>query len=1028
MNNWTDEQLNAITKEGTNIIVSAGAGSGKTAVVTQRVLTKLKKGIHLNELLILTFTNNAAIEMKERIKKELKKDFNLKKELKYIAGNYITTFDAFALSLVKKYHLYLNISFDIKIIDSEIILLKKEEFLTNIFNQYFENNNELFLKFIDEFSIKNDNEIKRLLLAVNDQCDLLIEKEKYLNEYLKNYYDVNNINNMFLIYEKNIFDRIDSLENILSKLKLEVSNEYYTLILRSLNYLFEAKKYEDLGNNLNIVLPPLPKNSNNKAKIYKSQISKILGEINKFSFDNKEILIKDILSTKDNVKIIIEILIKLDEQINNFKSDNNIYEFNDISKMAFKLIKNNEEILNKIKEQYQEIIIDEYQDTSDIQEAFISLINQNNTYMVGDIKQSIYRFRNANPDIFKSKYDNYRDLKNGIKIDLNKNFRSRDTVLNAINLIFNHIMDDMIGNANYKDEHQMIFGNTAYLDNKENNNLTILNYKPDNQFSKEEYEAFIIAEDIKTKINNQYQIFEDTALRPCQYSDFCILMDRNNAFEIYKKVFDYLKIPIKMLRDENIIGSDEIFILKNIISLIIAIKNKEYDNINFYYTGIARSYLFNLNDQEIYSTVINSTVRNSEIFKICKNLALDIDRMSNYNFILKIIESFKFYNKFINAGNIKYRNLVLNNILDKAKSLNEIGITIKDFNNFLDTMINTKKEIKISPINTENNSVILTNIHKSKGLEYNICYYSGLYKDFYLKDIKERIIFNNKFGLIIPAYYEGYKPCFTSYLNKESFIKAEISEKLRLFYVALTRAREKIIIICPLEEPEIDLINNNSLVDYIFRLNYRSFKDILESIYSIISEYIENINLPIINENYKRTIKLSIDNIPIINDNFSVIEKNYIKETIKKDKYSKEQCLILDKLTIDKMEYGKKLHYLLEITDFVNPDYSTLNKKDKIYIENFLKLEILKNIKKAKIFKEYEFIYKKDNKEQRGIIDLIIEYDDHINIIDYKLKNIDDEGYKEQLTGYKNYIFQKKNKPVGIYLYSIYDKKLIQLD
>ena len=174
--------------------------------------------------------------------------------------------------------------------------------------------------------------------------------------------------------------------------------------------------------------------------------------------------------------------------------------------------------MEELKNYFKEIMIDEYQDTNDLQEEFISMISDNNVYMVGDIKQSIYRFRNANPYIFKNKYDNYSISKTDMKIDLNKNFRSRNEVLDNINVIFNLIMDDVIGGANYLKEHQMIFGNNAYLKEElsHSNDMEIYQYCYDKEvgFTKEEIEAFIIARDILDKYNNKQQVFDkDTGNR-----------------------------------------------------------------------------------------------------------------------------------------------------------------------------------------------------------------------------------------------------------------------------------------------------------------------------------------------------------------------------------------------------------------------------------------------------------------------------------------------------------------------------------
>ena len=166
MPKWTEEQLEAINKSGTNIIVSAGAGSGKTAVLSERVLRILKEGTHIDELLILTFTNAAAKEMKERIRKKIKENEDLKEELNLIDSAYITTFDSFALSVLKKYHYILNISPNVSIIDESIINIQKNKYIDEIFEEYYKNNNEKFIKLIETFCIKDDDSIKKAILDI----------------------------------------------------------------------------------------------------------------------------------------------------------------------------------------------------------------------------------------------------------------------------------------------------------------------------------------------------------------------------------------------------------------------------------------------------------------------------------------------------------------------------------------------------------------------------------------------------------------------------------------------------------------------------------------------------------------------------------------------------------------------------------------------------------------------------------------------------------------------------------------------
>ena len=1030
MTKWTEEQMLAIVKGNTNIIVSAGAGSGKTAVLTQRVITNLKKGMHINELLILTFTNNAAMEMKTRIKKAILEDEEIKNEAKLTDSADITTFDAYVLSLVKKYHYLLNLDSDITLIDSSIIKKKKKDFIEEIFDELFTQKNEKFIKFVTDFGTKNARQTKKTILNLDYSFDLITKKEDYLNNYIESYYNKNNLDNLFYQFENTLLKRVESIKNLLLNLSFEVDSDYYDKIYKTLEPLLKSSNYQEIRSNLDFKLSPL-RNASDKAKYYKEQISKIIKDLKSLTEFHEQVLKDDLLKTKEYAEVIIEILLKLTQKVNAYKFEYQVFEFNDISKFALEILDKNEDIRNELKNYYKEIMIDEYQDTSDVQEQFIKYIENNNVYMVGDIKQSIYRFRNANPDIFKIKYDAYKEGNNGFKIDLNKNFRSRGEVLDSINQIFNHIMDDNIGNANYIKEHQLIFGNNTFIEegnNNYNNNLEIYNYLPDPNFTKEEMEAFIIANDIKKKVTSNYEVF-DKNLRPCKYSDFCILIDRTTAFDTYKKIFDFLNVPINIYKDDNIMISDETSLINNIIKFIINIKNNKINETSrFCFASIARSYLYQLDDQTIYDTISQNKINESEIYEIAYNISKNLDSLSNEEIIKKIIYDYKFYDKMIIAGNLNYRSIILDNLINKFKELNKVNMTIYEVNDYLDSLINDEESIKIPALLNKNDSVTITNIHKSKGLEYKICYFPSLHKEFNLMDLNNRIIFNTKFGLILPNYDNGFKSTFVNFLNKETYIKDEISERIRLFYVALTRAKEKMIMVTNLIQNDNCTTDENGIIDYLTRINYRSYKDILESVYPYIHKYIENIDLPEINIGYKYSQKNNINIDTEDNHKIIVNEKEYISELINEEHYSKSENKLITPTEVSNMEYGTHMHYILENTDFKNPDYSLLTNEEQEIIQGLLNNQIMSNIKDANIYHEYEFIYENNKQIKTGIIDLMLEYPDHIDIIDYKLKNTNDPAYLKQLNGYKEYIENKNNKPTYIYLYSLLNKELIDLN
>ncbi len=1017
MSSWTKEQLKAINEEGQNIIVSAGAGSGKTSVLSERVITKLKKGIKINELLILTFTNLAALEMKERIRKKISENNDLKDNLDYLENAYITTFDSYTLSLVKKYHYLLNISSNVSIISDSVINIIKKDYMDEIFNELYNEENPLFQKLLKDLTVKNDTEIKASILDIIKKIDLISNKNEFLNNYIDNYLNDEQINKYIEEYNNLIKKNILIIENNLINISSTSYYEYYEILLKSLEKLIKSKDYDEVKQNINVNIPNRPKGSE-EIKEYKKNIDDNIKKIKDYLRFDSINEIKEIFNlTKDYLKIIIEIIKRYYCKLNSYKNEYELFEFNDIEIMAINLLKNNEEVRLEIKNYYNEILVDEYQDTNDLQEEFINLISNNNVYMVGDIKQSIYGFRNANPEIFRNKYNQYSNLNNGIKIDLLDNFRSRNEVINAINEIFSCIMDDNYGNANYRVDHKMNFGNIMYEKQKtnENYNLEILNYQNNsNEYQNKEIEAFIIGNDILNKINNNYQIIdkETKTLRKITYSDFCIIMDRGKSFNLYKKIFEYLSIPLTIYEDKILTNETDIMLISNIVSFILKVRdniiNKEFI---YEFLSIARSFLGNINDQEIFKIIKNKTYKDNFIYKYAKDISNNLDYLDNYELINTILDKFNFYEKIINLSNIEDIMIRIDNLLNIAKDLSKMGYTIDEFSTYLKKMINGKDEIKYSTtIGTD--GVKIMNIHKSKGLEFSICYYAGLDEKFNTDDLKKRYIFDSKYGIITPFFKDGVSMTILKDLYKDKYIINDISEKIRLFYVALTRAKEKIIIVTSLNN-NVDIHQN--IVDDEIRIKYNSFKSILDSIYYNLNNYIKDINID----------KLNITKDYLYNKNISYLSKktnniikyneisinNNIKNTLHA---SSEVSTLLNNIEIKNINLGLELHKVFEQTNFFDI------KNDNIYknrLNNFIKKL---NIKPSDlIYKEHEFIFDDNNITYHGIIDLIVISEDLIKIVDYKLKNINNPKYIKQLEVYNKYLSKIYNKEIKMYLYSI---------
>ncbi len=1039
--NWTEEQQLAIDSTGTNIIVSAGAGSGKTAVLTARVMRILKQGIHINELLILTFTKAAAAEMKERIRQSIQDEPSLKKELELIDQSYITTFDSFALSIVKKYHYLLNISNNISISESSIIELKKEELLENVLDKYYTEKEEAFSKLIKDFCIKDDNNIKDYLNKIANKIDSLPNREDYLNNYIELYTSEEYINNILKEYQNNINEIKQRLnnnyENLLSILNEKEINK---LELHS-DTLYKSNTIDEIYNsilNLPDRFPTFKLEDNDKVikERYKETLDELKDIILKYGKEDtiKESLKESFIYIKPIINIIKDYLLELHK----YKEENEIYDFQDIALLSIKILKEHEEVREELKNTFKEIMVDEYQDTNDIQETFISYIENNNIYMVGDIKQSIYRFRNANPYIFKNKYDKYSNKDNGIKIDLLQNFRSRKEVLQGINDIFNLIMDNIIGGAEYHESHQMIYGNKAYIEKGLTNqdyNLEVLEYPYDKEtpYTKEEIEIFTIAKDIKDKINNKYQVFDkkEKKLRDISYQDFVILIDRTTNFDLYKKVFEYLGIPLTLYKDETISNSNDIYVLKNIIDIIVKLNLEEYDTqFKYDFISIARSYLYQIDDKTIFKYFLNNNYQESIIYKDFIELSKQINHLSITEILEQIITITNMYEKLITVGDITSSITRISKLIDISNNLSTLGYNIFTFREYLNELIDNEYDMRYSINDNSSNSVKIMTIHKSKGLEYHICYYSGLSKGFNIQDLNDRIMYYSKYNIITPYINEGIHDTVIKYLAKVNYLEEEISERIRLFYVALTRAKEKMILITPSTEEELYDKDPNGTIELDIRRKYKSFSKILDSIKPYISNYYHEINIEELNitKDYIYN-KTNIKSLNTTKEKLIVEELAPIKEEEQTTKhFSKTTHELINKDTYNNLELGLKVHEILELLDFNNPELDLIEDtfiKDKI--NTFLHNKILSNIKEANIYKEHEFLYEEDNIEYHGIIDLMLEYKDHIDIIDYKLNNIKDENYLNQLNGYKTYINKITNKETHIYLYSIINEKIEEL-
>lgn len=1065
---WTDGQWEAIATRNTSILVSAGAGSGKTAVLTERILEILKEGHSILDLIVLTFTNAAAKEMKDRVKKKLLEAIpngypELQKELQLLDLASICTFDSFSLNLVKKYHYLLGIENDVKIGDGILIESLKQESLEETFQMFYEQDNAEFLKLLDTFTVKDDTKVRKIVLNLANSLTSRIHIEQELEDCYQN------CNREFI--QKQLQQYIQEIKNQVTAVveeitqDLEIAPEPLLPILEQLKTEIEPYQntYEEIASVFRTIkLPSLPRSKEidedvkDKMKEIYQDLKKQIQEITSLCvYPDQESYIEEVLKTKETIGILKEILKVYFKRLLEKKKKYNLYEFHDIGRFAIQLLEEQEKIRKEYQSRIYEIMIDEYQDTNDIGTYFVSMIENNNVYTVGDVKQSIYRFRNANPNIFMNKFYRYQKNEGGKLITLSKNFRSRKEVVDAINFIFQAVMDEKVGGVHYFNQEEMIFGNLSYekvKDPKTNYEIEVLDYdykerEEAKRYRKEEIEAFMIAQDIKKRIANHEMIQDKGKLRPVTYSDFAILQDRKTNFDLYKTIFTYLGIPITIHKEESFYATDVIYTIKSILQLVdcIARRKETKEAVLHPFLSLSRSFLGGVSDDSTLRLLNHAKQERRTIFQCMQEesefilLYEKLNDLAHYSkthtissLMREIYHTFQLFDAVIQLGDVEVNSDKLVFLLNLTETLEQNGYDLKQLVTYfeqldtypLDVSFDVKKESDVD-------AVTLMTIHKSKGLEFPICYFSGLTKLFSKADTKERFLYHKDFGLIVPFFEEGIRETFYKTLFTTKNELDDISEKIRVFYVALTRAKEKIILVAPMSDVE-EGTPFIQVVPERIRTHYKSLYDIVASIKELLTPY---------------TTRIPLEQLRLTKDydqsHFEVLDKKVIEPfsdllSIKEEKEVLTHATYSHKPTeisfedMDKMEVGTRMHRYLEMMDFHHPEeslsYLDLNVFEKKKMNAFLQADFMRDVQNYQVFHEYEFLRTTEEGEKNGIIDLLLVGEKDAIIVDYKLKEIHKKEYQEQVRGYMEYIEEKLHLPVSGYLYSILDETYLVVE
>ena len=877
--NWTKEQQDAIYKKDSNILVAAAAGSGKTAVLVERIIQKiLNDGVDIDKLLVVTFTNAAASEMRERVLDAIYKKLdeepeneNLQRQIILLGKSNICTIHSFCLDVIKNNFFEIDLSANFRIASEEEIELLKQEVLENVFEKLYDEENNDFAKLIDTYTgYRGDEPLKEIVLKIYRFMqsapfpkEWLLEKVRFFensneSDFAKSIWGTILIKNL----QEELIDGINSLKVLRNKLDKYYELEKYKLTIESDIDIFKAlydatqKSWDtayEVAKEIKLKSWPIDKkivlDVKDEAKASRDTVkNKLMKIIKEVLIYDSESAYRDIFAMYEILNILKDVIFAFDEEFMKKKKERNIIDFYDIEHYALKiLVKKDEngnyvgtEVAKKYREKLEEIAKDEYQDSNQVQEYILSTVSKgNNLFMVGDVKQSIYKFRQACPELFLDKYDRY-DLNgndDGLKIQLFKNFRSRDNVLQITNEVFKTIMSKELGDIDYTEEEYLNLG--AAFEEHENSldiaELDIIDLKEEstlcwkddeevideeldefvNQLEKEQIEATFVAKRIKEIIDSKVQV-KDKKLgyRDVTYKDIVILLRSTSKLApIYEK--ELIKNDIPVFSDSSNEYLDTIEI-QTIISLLKILDNP-IDDISL--VSVLRSEIGTFDDNEIVeirlckrdgsfydSLLASKEAANEEL----KNKVIDFlnkleewrkesEYLSLAELIWKIYSDTGFYNYVGLMPNGTLRQANLKMLFERAKEYEKTSFKgLFNFIMFVERLKSGNSDMSSAKIIGENENVVrIMSIHKSKGLEFPIVFLSSTAKKINMQDLNSNLLLHQKIG-IGPQYINYEKMIEYSTSAKDAIklvIKEEsISEEMRILYVALTRAKEKLII------------------------------------------------------------------------------------------------------------------------------------------------------------------------------------------------------------------------------------------
>ena len=891
---WTTEQQQVIDLRNRNILVSAAAGSGKTAVLVERIvkiITDKNHPVDIDHLLIVTFTNAAAAEMRERIGNAIEKALDeqpgnehLLRQLTLIHNAQITTIDSFCLYVVRNHFHEIDLEPNFRIGDEGELKLLREDVLGRVLEQNYEEPSEAFSDFVEGYaSGRTDAALNEMILQLYEFSRSYPWPEKWLDSFVGAY----------RIETREELDRAEWLapltENICFVLKdceqllkqalaitqqddgpdmyekaVQSDLEKYEGLSRltsfcELSGALSDIKYDRLASSRGFEGDPdkleLVKSLREQAKDVVKKLCK------QYFFCSPEMMIEQLERTEPMLEEVVRLTKQFADEFAAAKRRKNLVDFHDVEHFALQILVDEEtekakKTAEEFRDTFEEIMIDEYQDSNEVQETLLRSISreergENNIFMVGDVKQSIYRFRLARPELFMKKYDSYSlEESTTQRIDLHKNFRSREEVLTCTNDIFYKIMARSLGNVEY-DAEAALYPGASYPVSADFIPEILLADSNDELLEdteltdKKTLEAKIVAEEIKHLMKTQ-QVTDKAAgtLRAAHYSDIVILLRSLSGWaDSLVEVLNGNGIPAHTVSSTGYFSTVEV---QTVLSMLRLLDNPRQD---IPMAAVLRSPMAGLTDEELAVLRLEdgSVPFHEAVLELAEGLYEEDgqkeisdseadrkqgrnadEKTENHIEITAHRKLLKFYKKYkqlrqlvpdtpihelieiilretgyghyvaaMPAGNRRTANL--NMLLEKAAAYEKTSYKgLFHFVRYIDELQKYDVDFGEADMVGENEDVVrIMSIHKSKGLEFPIVIVSGMGKNFNKQDTRSKMVLHPELGIGLD-YMDGKKRIKSPTIAKKAIAKQidleNLGEELRVLYVALTRAKEKLIL------------------------------------------------------------------------------------------------------------------------------------------------------------------------------------------------------------------------------------------